>query len=349
MNVIERLPEGTDLGFGKYFAPQMLYAEYTDGRWSPARLTSVKDFHIAPAARVLHYAQEIFEGLKAFRQTDGSIAMFRPLENIRRMAVSSDYLAMPVYPEKDFLNGLCELVRTSKHLVPKDPGSLYLRPTMIGTDSALGVAPASNYIFFTLASPVGGYFGSVAGGGPASVSVLATSEFVRACPGGLGTAKTGANYAASLKAVAHAKKQGFNNVLFLDAIKHRYLEELSGMNVFVVEGGVLKTPKLGGTVLKGVTRDSLLKLAQGDGVRTEETDIDIEDLVAGFRAGRITEMFACGTGAAITAITELGWKGEKLAVGDKAPGRLTRSLYEKLIGIQAGRVKAPAADWLVGC
>ena len=227
MNIIEHLPPLAELGFGKYFAPQMMMARFDKGQWQPWTLCSVQDFHLNPTAKVLHYAQEIFEGLKAFKTASGKTALFRPQENIRRMTRSAEILSMPPYPEGEFLKGMKALVERCRGLVPDEPGALYLRPTMIATDSTLGVAPSTEYAFFVLASPVGGYFGATKSDKPATVSVLVTSDHVRACPGGLGAAKTGANYAASLFAVQMAKKKGFHNVLFLDAIHHRNLEELS--------------------------------------------------------------------------------------------------------------------------
>ena len=347
MNIVEHLPPLADLGFGKYFAPEMILARYEKNQWHPWKKVSVHDFHLAPTAKVLHYAQEIFEGLKVFRSASGSMALFRPEENIKRMTRSAEILAMPPYPEKEYLESMRVLSRACAHLIPEEPGALYLRPTMIATDSTLGVAPSTEYLFYILASPVGGYFGATKSDVPACVSILATKDYVRACPGGLGAAKTGANYAASLLAVSEAKKKGFQNVLFLDAIQHQNLEELSGMNIFIVDKGVLKTPKLGDTILAGITRDSLLQLAKAEGIAVQETDIGIDALMTGLKSGQITEVFACGTGASVTAVTELGWKGEKHPVGDKHPGPLTTRLYRSLLDIQTQRKPGLKPDWLV--
>ncbi|MBS1984042.1 MAG: branched-chain amino acid aminotransferase [Bdellovibrionales bacterium] len=349
MNIVQKLPPLGELGFGKYFAPWMIVSHYRDGHWTSWNLTTTEDFHISPADKVLHYAQEIFEGLKVFKLNDGSAALFRPEKNIRRMARSSEILAMPAYPEADFLDGMIALSRKCKDLVPNEPGALYLRPTMIATSTTLGVAPSQEYSFFILASPVGGYFGDTQSDKPAGVSVLVSQDHVRAVRGGLGEAKTGANYAASLRAVSEAKKQKYDNVLFLDAIDRCKLEELSGMNVFVVDGGVLKTPKLGDTILRGITRETLLHLAKLENIPTEETDIDVHELIAGLGRGTITEIFACGTGASVTAITELGWKGERLPVAGKRVGDISTRLYRRLLGIQTGRLPAPEANWLVRC
>lgn len=346
--IIDELPAAGDLGFGKYFASEMVHARYANGRWEPWSIKPASSFTLPPTSKVLHYAQEIFEGLKAFRLENGQTALFRPLENVRRMARSSEIMAMPVYPEADYLASMRELVRRCSKLVPALPGALYLRPTMIAIDSTLGVAPALEYDFFILASPVGGYFGSTKSDKPATVKVLATDAFVRAAPRGVGAAKTGANYAASLRAVSEAKKKGFDNVLFLDAIQHENLEELSGMNVFVVEDGTLKTPRLGDTILAGITRDSILKLAAKRGLKTLETDISIHHLIEGFKSGRVSEMFACGTGASITAIGGMGWKGETVKIGGGDPGPVTTALYQELLAVQAG-TKPSDDGWLVTC
>jgi branched-chain amino acid aminotransferase len=247
------------------------------------------------------------------------------------------------------MEGLKALVAKLSHLTPDLPGSLYLRPTMIGNSNSLGVAPASEYVFYVLACPVGGYFGDVSSDKPATVSIWISDKHVRAAKGGLGAAKTGANYAASLRAVAESKKLGFTNVMFLDAHERRYLEELSGMNVFIVEGGVLKTPPLGDTILAGVTRDSVIKIAKSLGITVQETPIAIDELLSGLAKGTVTEAFACGTASVITSIAELGWRGERVRVADGQAGPVATRLYQTLSGIHAGTVKPIDANWLVKC
>ena len=327
----------------------MVSATYKNGQWGASKIVSVEDFQLAPTAKVLHYAQEIFEGLKAFKMADGSVAVFRPRDNIARMSRSAEIMSMPAYPEDDFLNSMRELIKKCRHLVPNGPGALYLRPTTIATESTLGVAPASEYAFFILASPVGGYFGDAQSDTPASVSVWVTRDYVRAVRSGVGAAKTGANYAASMSAVQKSKKLGFQNVLFLDAINQENLEELSGMNVFIVENGVLKTPALNDTILDGVTRKSLLRLSRDRNIPTEETQIPLTRLLAGLRSGAVTEMFACGTGASVTAISELGWNNERIAVRDRTAGPITTQLYRALLAIQTGTEKPPEPEWIVTC
>ncbi len=348
LNTIDELLPLSQLGFGKWYGKLMVEAVYKNGEWKPWTISNVHQLELHPGAKTLHYSQEIFEGLKAYRQPSG-IFMFRPTANIQRMSRSAEALAMPPFPEDAFLESLKTLVSKLSHLTPELPGSLYLRPTMIGSSSSLGVAPASEYLFYILACPVGGYFGDVTSDKPATISIWISDQHVRAVRGGLGAAKTGANYAASLRAVAESKKLGFNNVLFLDAIERRYLEELSGMNVFVVEKGVLKTPPLGDTILAGVTRDSLLKIAHHLKMEVRECPIAVDELLKGLSTGDVSEVFACGTASVVTSIGELGWKGERMRVGSGQPGPVATELYRSLCAIQSGSLPALAPDWLVKC
>lgn len=346
LNSIDELLPLSQLGFGKYYGKYMIEAVHKDGQWSPWQLNDLHRLDLHPGSKTLHYSQEIFEGLKAYKQKDG-IFMFRPDANILRMSRSSECLAMPAYPEDQFMEGLQALVSNLKHLTPELPGSLYLRPTMIGNSSSLGVAPASEYLFYILACPVGGYFGDVSSDKPATISIWISDKHVRAARGGLGAAKTGANYAASLRAVAESKKLGFTNVMFLDAHDRRYLEELSGMNVFVVEKGILKTPPLGDTILAGVTRDSLIKIAKSLKMPVEETPIAIDDLLAGLANGNVTEVFACGTASVVTSIAELGWRGERLRVANGQAGPVATRLYQTLSAMHAGTAAGLEPNWLV--
>lgn len=348
LNTIDALLPISELGFGKWYGNLMVESHFTQGAWSENKISPLHELSIHPGAKALHYAQEIFEGLKAYKQENG-IYLFRPQANIQRMTRSAGYLAMPSFPEEQFLQALTSIVSRLTHLVPEIPGSLYLRPTLIGCSSALGVAPASNYLFYVLASPVGGYFGDVSSENPATINVWISDKHVRAVRGGLGAAKTGANYAASLRAVAEAKKLGFNNVMFLDAIERCYIEELSGMNVFIVEKGVLKTPPLGDTILAGVTRDSLIQIARSLKIEVQETLLDINEILKKISTGSVSEMFACGTASVITSIRELGWMGEKIRVGTGEAGPVATKLYQTLSGIHSGKVAPLHKDWLVKC
>jgi branched-chain amino acid aminotransferase len=349
MKVLEnaaQMPPLGELGFGKFFAPLMATAEYRDGAWHSSQIVKTQDLDLSPASKVLHYGQEVFEGLKVFRSNKG-LSLFRPDRNIQRMAASAEILAMPPVPADLYLKALKDLSRQLESFVPPEPGALYLRPTLIGTTPTLGVQSASEFLFFVLASPVGGYFGDLKLERPASIDVLVTKKYVRAVRGGLGRAKTAANYAASLRAVSEAKKQGFANILFLDAIHQSDLEELSGMNVFVVEGGTLKTPRLGDTILEGVTRDTILALARASGIRCEESTISMSQLIRGLETGLVTELFACGTASSVTSITQLGWDGKRLKVGNGEPGELSTRLFRMLTDTQYGRLNPLDSQWIV--
>ncbi len=346
LNVVTKLPPLNELGFGRFYCPWMVDCSTKNGEWASWELRELSPLSLHPGAKVFHYAQEIFEGLKAYKLQDGNVALFRPDANIQRMTRSAQIMAMKPFPEAPFMEALKALTDKCRPLVPDQPGALYLRPTMIGTTSTLGVIPSSEYQFFILASPVGGYFGDIQSDKPAMISVEASETAVRAVRGGLGAAKTGANYAASLRAVSESKKRGFTNTLFLDAIDREFLEELSGMNVFVVMNGTLKTPLLGDTILAGVTRDSLLSLARDAGIKTVEEKISIHEVVSGIANGTVTEIFACGTATAVTAISHLGWRGEKLQIANGQAGPIASQLYRALSGMHAG-VGSDRRSWIV--
>lgn len=347
---LKKLPPTQELGFGLHYAPLMMISEYKNGAWSPLRIEGIRNLEFHPGARCLHYAQEIFEGLKAYKNSKtGKIHLWRPEFNIRRMSQSAEKMIMPVFPENEFLTGMKKLVMESKDFVPDEPGALYLRPTQIGISTNLGVGPAKEYLFYIVASPVGGYFGGLKEGEPASIKLWVSPHMVRACPGGLGSAKTGANYAASLPALHLAKSKGYANVLFLDAILKRNIEELSGMNFFVVEDGVLKTAPLGDTILRGCTRDSILEIARSKGITAREEVLPIDRIIAGIESGKVSEAFACGTGASITSIESLDWNDKIYNLGTSGPGKITRALYQQLLGEQFGKSTPTHSEWVVGC
>ena len=343
-----KLPPINQLGFGLHFCPVVTEAHYKK-QWGPLEKKALAPLAMHPASKVLHYAQEIFEGLKVFKSPKGKLLIFRPEMNIKRMTYSAQMMAMPPFPEKVFLETLKDLSRSCMEWVPAEQGALYLRPTMIATSTALGVAPSEEYTFYVMASPVGGYFGSSDPKVASKISIWISDSHIRAVRGGLGSAKTGANYAASLRAVAQAKSLGHSNVLFLDALERKYLEELSGMNFFLVQNGILKTPPLGDTVLAGVTRDSIIELAKFLEIKFLEEPLDVNEIVKDIRSGLVTEAFACGTGASITAISELEYKGEKLKINGTQVGPVTQKLYSALLDIQYGRGPAEFSKWLVDC
>ncbi len=287
-----------DPGFGRVFTDHMATIRWTEARgWCDAEIRAREPFVLDPAAAVLHYAQEIFEGLKAYRLSDGGVALFRPEQNARRFQASAERLAMPVLPEAAFLRSIEELIKADVAWAPGGDGSLYLRPFMFASEAFLGVRPASEYLYVVIASPVGAYFK----GGKKAVTVWLSDHYTRAAPGGTGAAKCGGNYAASLVAQAEAIKHGCDQVVFLDAAERKWVEELGGMNVFFVfDDGSLQTPPLGGTILPGVTRDAIITLARAEGRTVREERFSYEQWKADAASGRLRESFACGTAAVVT-------------------------------------------------
>jgi branched-chain amino acid aminotransferase len=327
-----------DPGFGRVFSDHMVTIRWKAGTgWHDAQVTARSPFQVDPAAAVLHYAQEIFEGLKAYRTEAGEIVLFRPLENARRFALSAERMSMPALPEEAFVGAVEALSRVDHDWIPAGPGSLYLRPFMFASEAFLGVRPAAEYVFCVIASPVGAYFK----GGAKPVKVWVAQDLTRAAPGGTGAAKCGGNYAASLKAQAAAAVQGCDQVVFLDAVDHLWVEELGGMNVFFVLQDRLVTPPLGGTILPGITRDSLITLARDAGLHVEERPYSIEMWRADAAAGRLREVFACGAAAVVTAIGEVRSAGGSFVIGDGSEGPTTARLRETLMAIQKGRAPDP--------
>ncbi len=335
-------------GFGRHFTDHMVVVEYDAGQgWHDARVEPYGPFTLDPATMVLHYAQEIFEGLKAYLQPDGSIATFRPAANAARMSTSADRLGMPRLPDGMFLDSLRELVTIDREWVPSGgESSLYLRPFMFASEVGLGVRPASSYVYSVIASPAGAYFS----GGVKPVSVWWSTEYVRAAPGGMGFAKTGGNYAASLAAQAEAAAKGCDQVVWLDAVERRWVEEMGGMNLcFVFGSGAdieLVTPELSGSLLPGVTRDSLLQLARDLGYTATERRISTDEWEKGVESGELTEVFACGTAAVITPVGSVKHAGGEFTIGDGTSGPVTMQLRENLTAVQTGARPDPHG-WMV--
>jgi branched-chain amino acid aminotransferase len=329
-----------DPGFGRVFTDHMAIIEYDEQKgWHDARITARHPFKMDPASPVLHYAQEIFEGLKAYRRPGGGAALFRPDANAKRFAKSAIRLAMPPLPEEMFLDSVRGLVRADREWIPgTEDGSLYLRPFMIANGSFLGMRPSTQFIYAVIASSVGAYFKNDA----PNVSLWVTREYVRAAPGGTGEAKCGGNYAGSLVAQAEAIRNGCDQVVFLDAIERRWVEELGGMNVFFAfDDGSIQTPPLGGTILHGVTRDSLLTLARDMGLTVREERYSIEQWRADAESGHLTEAFACGTAAVVTPIGRVKGAEGEFAIGGKSTGPLTQRLRSALVDIQRGDAPDP--------
>jgi branched-chain amino acid aminotransferase len=332
-------------GFGKHFTDHMVTATWTpEAGWHDAGLVPYGPFHLDPAAAVLHYGQEIFEGLKAYRHPDGTVWAFRPEVNGERMGRSARRLALPELPVEDFLAAIDLLVRRDIAWVPSgEEQSLYLRPFMFATEAFLGVRPASEVVFAVIACPVGSYFS----GGITPVSIWLSTAYTRAALGGTGAAKCGGNYAASLAAQLEAAAHGCDQVCFLDAVERTWVEELGGMNLYFVHAdGRLVTPELTGTILEGVTRSSILTIAKEQGLHVEERRVDIDEWRTGVASGKITEVFACGTAAVITPVGRLVWDGGAVeSLTGSGTGEVTGRLRQALVDIQYGKV-ADTHGWL---
>ncbi|MBL1101474.1 branched-chain amino acid aminotransferase [Streptomyces coffeae] len=321
-------------GFGRHFTDHMVTIKWTEGRgWHEAQLVPYAALPLDPANMTLHYAQTIFEGLKAYRQPDGTVATFRPERNAERFQSSARRMAMPELPVDTFIAACDALVTQDRAWVPgTGEESLYLRPFMFATEVGLGVRPANEYLFVVIASPAGAYFP----GGVKPVSVWLSEEYVRAAPGGTGAAKAGGNYAASLVAQAQAAEQGCDQVVWLDAIERRWIEEMGGMNLYFVYGNRIVTPELTGSLLPGITRASLLRIAADLGYEVSEGRISVDDWREGNADGSLTEVFACGTAAVITPVGSVKSARGSWTVGDGQPGEVTMKLRRALLDIQTG-------------
>ena len=325
-----------DPGFGRVFTDHMVTIRWTHNRgWHDAEVRARAPITLDPAAAVLHYGQEIFEGLKAYILSDGSIALFRPEQNARRFQASAARMSMPDLPQAVFLQAVDELVRIDSAWIPKGDGSLYLRPFMFATEAFLGVRPSYEYLFILIASPVGSYFK----GGERPVTVWLTDRYTRAAEGGTGAVKCGGKYAASLLAQAEAIENGCDQVVFLDAVEHRWVEELGGMNVFLVMGdGSLVTPPLSGTILPGITRDAIITLARKEGRTVREERYSIDQWRADAASGKLKEAFACGTAAVVAAIGKIKSSAGNMMIADGSTGPVTAAIKAKLVGIQRGDI-----------
>jgi len=339
-NLKPRLDDESELTFGKQFSDRMFVMNYKTGQgWHDARIQPYQNFSLDPAAMVLHYAQEIFEGLKAFRRPDGQIALFRPRDNFRRFNHSARRMCMPEVDEAFMLHSLKELIRLEADWVPRNEGtSLYIRPAMIASEPMLGVRPAEEYLCYIIVCPVGAYYK----GGLAPVKIWISDHYVRAADGGTGEVKTGGNYAASLYAAREAAEKGYDQVLWLDAKEKKYAEEVGSMNLCFIRDGKLVTSPLKGTILDGITRRSVLELAGYNGIEIEERALSVEDVLAGVESGSITEAFGTGTAVVISPVGQFTYKDRTVVIGDgKTTGRVTQELYDTLTDIQYGRMPDP--------
>ena len=329
-----------EIAFGKHFTDHMLVADYEDGEWKNVAIKPFSPISLDPSCAVLHYGQTIFEGIKAFKNDKGEVVIFRPDQNLIRFNVSADRMQMPAVPEWLFMDGMKQLINLDKDWIPTKPdSSLYIRPFMIATDPFLGVRPSMRYHFMIILGPSGPYFS-------APMKILIEQKYTRATPGGVGFAKNGGNYAASLHPVELAKKKGFDQVLWTDAIEHKYVEEVGVMNVmFVIDGKVI-TPSLErGTVLKGVTRDSAIILLREMGYEVEERNLSVDEIVAAHKKGVFQEIFGVGTAAVVSMIKQLA-NGDYIMDFDPENMPIAKALKQELHEIRMGR-KADKHGWMV--
>ena len=322
------------LGFGKIFTDHMFVMDYTEGKgWHDARIVPFENFSFSPACMVFHYGQEMFEGLKAYKGKDGKVFLFRPDMNAKRTNNTNDRLCIPNLPEEDFVQAVKAVVKVDEDWVPTEAGtSLYIRPFIIATDEFLGVSPSKTYKFIIILSPSGAYYAS----GLQPVGIWIEDDYVRAVKGGIGYAKTGGNYAASLKAQMKAHDAGYSQVLWLDGVERKYIEEVGAMNIFFKINGKIVTPMLNGSILPGITRDSVLKLCKEWGLETEERKISVDELVAAQKNGELEEVFGTGTAAVISPVGKLRYKDDIMQIGDGNIGKISQKLYDTVTGIQTG-------------
>ena len=325
------------LGFGKHFTDHMFVMDYTEGiGWHDARIVPYGPISMDPSCMTLHYGQTIFEGLKAYKAADGSINLFRPYNNMKRINISNDRLCIPQIDEEFAVEAIKELVTIDQDWIPEGEGtSLYIRPFIFGTDNMLGVHPSKTYKFMVILSPVGSYYKD----GLAPVKIWVEDEYVRAVKGGMGFAKTAGNYAASLKAQEVSEAKGYSQVLWLDGVEKKYIEEVGAMNIFFVIGDEVVTPALNGSILAGITRDSVLKVLQAKGYKAGEKRISIEEICEAYKAGELKEVFGTGTAAVISPVGELCYKGEKMVINNGEIGEISQMLYDTITGIQKGAVE----------
>ncbi len=337
-------PDSSKLGFGRYFTDHMFVMDYSPAKgWHDARIVPFANLSLHPAATVFHYGAEVFEGMKAYRREDGTVQLFRPMENVKRMNSSAERLCLPLLDENDALKAIMKFVEVEQNWVPSNPGtSLYLRPFLFGCDEQLGLHTLQNAMLVIIASPVGSYY--AAGINP--VKIMIETEDVRAVKGGTGYTKCGGNYAASNRAGARAEKNGYSQVLWLDGVHRKYIEEVGAMNVMFRIGDEIVTPDLSGSILPGITRKSCLEVLRKEGYKVSERRISVDELVEAMENGTLKEAWGCGTAAVVSPIGELAYNGKKYTVNNFEIGEVTQHLYNTLTGIQWGKIE-DSFDWTV--
>ena len=326
--------KGQKLGFGKIFTDHMFVMNYTEGKgWHDPRIEPFHNISLSPAAMVYHYGQEMFEGLKAYKGPDGNVFLFRPDMNAKRTNDTNDRLVIPQIPVEDFVQAVAAIVDVDRDWIPTEPGtSLYVRPFIIATDEFLGVAPSKTYLFMVILSPSGAYYES----GLAPVGIWIEDEYVRAVRGGMGFAKTGGNYAASLIAQQKAHDAGYSQVLWLDGVERKYIEEVGAMNIFFKIAGKIVTPSLNGSILPGITRNSVLQLCRDWGYEVEERKIAADELLEAQANGTLEECFGTGTAAVISPVGKLRYKDDVMTINGGSIGPVSQKLYDTITGIQTG-------------
>lgn len=329
-------PKSEEMLFGKNFSDHMFIMDYDEGKgWHDARIIPYQNLSLAPSTMVFHYGQELFEGLKAYRTKKGEIKLFRPEKNIERMNNTCKRLCIPEIAPEDALQAIKEIVKTDADWVPHEADhSLYIRPFIIATDPFIGVKPSSSYLFMIILSPVGSYYPE----GINPVKIYVENEYVRAVKGGIGASKAGANYAASLKGQDKAKALGYTQVLWLDGVERKYIDEVGTMNVFFVIDGVVKTPMLEGSILPGVTRDSCIQILKSWGYKVEETRVALQEIIDASKSGKLNEAFGTGTAAVISPIGTLNNEGETIEINNNKIGPVAKRLYDTITGIQYGEI-----------
>lgn len=331
--------KGEPLGFGHVFTDHMFIMNYTEGKgWHDARIVPYGDLTLSPAAMVFHYGQEMFEGLKAYKGADGKAYLFRPDMNAKRTNATNDRLCIPQLPEEDFVQAVKAVVEVDKDWIPEEEGtSLYIRPFIIATDAFLGVAPSKTYLFMIILSPSGAYYES----GLAPVGIWIEDDYVRAVKGGMGYAKTGGNYAASLAAQVKAHDDGYSQVLWLDGVERKYIEEVGAMNIFFKIDGKIVTPMLNGSILPGITRDSVINLCKHWGMEVEERRISVDELIEAQKSGKLEEVFGTGTAAVISPVGKLRYKDDVMEINGGVIGEVSQKIYDTVTGIQWGKLDDP--------
>jgi len=332
----EKPAKGQKLGFGKIFTDHMFVMNYTEGKgWHDARIVPFQNISLSPAAMVYHYGQEMFEGLKAYKGENGEVFLFRPDMNAKRTNATNERLVIPQLPEEDFVQAVSAVVDVDRDWIPTEPGtSLYIRPFIIATDEFLGVAPSKTYLFMVILAPSGAYYES----GLAPVGIWIEDEYVRAVRGGMGFAKTGGNYAASLIAQQKAHDAGFSQVLWLDGVERKYIEEVGAMNIFFKIAGKVVTPALNGSILPGITRNSTIQLCKDWGYEVEERKISADELLEAQKNGTLEECWGTGTAAVISPVGKLRYVDEVMTINGGKIGELSQKLYDTITGIQTGKL-----------